>query len=410
MPVDLPEDSSPALDHVGESGRAKPPAVAPDRRRAYADEHRANVPSVSEEARATIRLAVPLALTQIGQVVMFTTDLMFIGRLGDSYLAAGALAHTILFAAFVLGMGLMSAVAPLTAQSLGANDPAGVRRSLRVGIHACIIIGIPVVAAQLYCEPLLLALGQAPDNAAKAAAYLSTLAWSIIPAWIFWAMRGYMSALDRPAPGLWIMLGGIPVNAALAYALVFGAWGFPELGLYGAGLATTVVNVAMCVAGALTILASERLNSFRPLDRIWRPDWPKFRELFRIGAPMSAAFTMEHGLFAAAVFMAGLIGTSALASHQIAMQIASLAFMVPLGISQAASVRVGYWFGFGSPEAARQAGWTALAITGAATALVMITTWVTAPVIPMMFLGGETPDNTVTEELGRWVRGVAACF
>ncbi|MEO1265702.1 MAG: MATE family efflux transporter, partial [Pseudomonadota bacterium] len=364
----------------------------------------------SAEARISFALAVPLVLTQVGQVAMFTTDLMLIGRLGDTYLAAGALAHTILFSAFIFGMGIMSAVAPLTAQAVGARDAVMIRRSLRVGIHAAIAIGFPFVGLQLAAEPILLAIGQAPETSALAGTYLYGLAWSVVPAWIFFAMRGYMSALDRPQPGMWIMLAAIPLNVALAYLLIYGGLGLPALGIIGAGIATTIVNVLMCIAAAAAIRADRHLNQYEPLVRLWRPDWEQFRSLFVIGTPIGAAFFMEHGLFAIAVLFAGLISTAALASHQIAMQMASLAFMVPLGIGQAAAVRVGYWYGARNPVAAQQAGWVGLTLTAVSTTIVMIAAWATAGHIPELFLGAETPDNADTFRLAPTLVIIAACF
>src|SRR3954462_4944204 len=200
------------------------------------------------ELRETLDLAIPIALTQLGQIAMMTTDLALIGRLGDAAVAAGALAHLILFAGFLFGMGLVSAVAPLAAQAVGARKPRLVRRALRMGLWAALMIGVPVNIVQLWGEDILHAAGQTPEAAALAARYLSGLAWSMIPAWCFIALRNFMGAVNRPEPALWITLAAIPLNAILAYALINGAFGMPQLDLLGAGIATTTVNIAMCVA------------------------------------------------------------------------------------------------------------------------------------------------------------------
>src|SRR5262245_54695604 len=147
------------------------------------------------ELLATVKLALPMALTQLGQVAMMTTDLALLGRLGDRVVAATALAHTVLFAAFVVGMGIVSAVAPLAAQAFGARQPRMVRRALRVGLWAATLLGIPLSLAQLKGEDLLVALGQNPETAALAATYLRSLAWSLVPAWWFIALRGFMGAV-----------------------------------------------------------------------------------------------------------------------------------------------------------------------------------------------------------------------
>src|SRR3954470_20825653 len=201
------------------------------------------------EFTETLKLAVPIALTQLGQIAMMTTDLALIGRLGDEAVAAAALAHTVFFVVFTFGMGLVSAVAPLAAQASAARNPRMVRRALRVGLWAALLISLPMIVPPLYGEQILLALGQAPATAHLAQKYLMGLAWGITPALWFLAIRGFMGAVNRPEPGLWITLAAIPANAVLAYLLIHGEWGLPRLELFGAGLATSIVSFAMFLAG-----------------------------------------------------------------------------------------------------------------------------------------------------------------
>ncbi len=367
--------------------------------------------SVADEIRATVALAVPLALTQLGQIAMFTTDLALIGRLGDDYLAAGALAHTVLFVAFLTGMGIVSAVAPLTAQAVGAADERRVRRSLRVGIHAAVFAFVPILAAIfVYAEGALVVLGQDSAVAADAARYLSTLSLSLLPAWIFMALRGYMSAVGSAQPGLWIMAAAIPVNFALAYALIFGAFGLPEWGLVGAGAATTIVNAVMCVAAAFVVMRVPDYSRYEPFARIWRPDWEQFGRLMVIGLPIAGAMTLEHGLFTASNLMAGAISVSALAAHQIALQIASIVFMLPLGIGMAGSVRVGLPYGRGDWGGVRRAGWVALGL-GVVTAVIsLMATIAFAQWLPQFFLGPRAADNAATFDLAAVLMVYAAAF
>ncbi|GIK83086.1 MAG: MATE family efflux transporter [Pseudorhodoplanes sp.] len=361
------------------------------------------------ELAETLKLAWPMAMTQLGQVAMMTSDLALIGRLGDHVVAAAALAHTILFSAFVLGMGLVSAVAPLAAQAFGARDPRMVRRALRVGLWAAAILGLPLTLAQLHGYDLLLVLGQDQDAAAIAARYLWGLAWSLIPAWWFIGLRSFMGAVNRPEPALWITLIAIPANAALAYVLIYGAFELPGMDVLGAGIATTLVNLAMCVAAIWICYAQPPFRKYRVLGRFWRADWPLFGKLLVIGAPISGTFALEYGLFAAAALLMGWLGTTALAAHQIALQTAAVMFMVPFGISMAATVRVGHAVGRRNAAAARSAGFIAIWL-GAAFMLAMTLLVIgLRDTIPALFLGGAT-EASETAALAATLLLVGASF
>ena len=172
------------------------------------------------ELAETLKLAVPIALTQLGQIAMMTTDVAMIGRLGAEAVAAASLAHTVLFVSFTFGMGLVSAVAPLAAQAFGARKPHLIRRSLRVGLWAALLISLPLMALRFWAEQVLLMLGQAPMTAHLAQEYLAGLVWTILPALWFLAIRGFMSAINRPEPILWITLAAIAANALLVDLLL----------------------------------------------------------------------------------------------------------------------------------------------------------------------------------------------
>ena len=312
------------------------------------------------ELTETLQLAVPIALTQLGQIAMMTTDLALIGRLGDAAVAAAALAHTVFFVSFTFGMGLVSAVAPLAAQAFGARNPRMVRRALRVGLWATLLVSLPAMVFPLYGEQMLLALGQAPATAHLAQRYLFGLAGGIVPALWFLAIRGFMGSVNRPEPVLWITLAAIPANGVLVYLLIHGVWGLPRLELFGAGLATTIINFAMFFAALWFAYARRPFRKYHVLGRIWRIDWTLMRQLIAIGAPISILFLLEYGLFAAAALLMGLISTTALAAHQIALQVAAILFMVPFGIGMAATVRVGHAVGRGDAPAVSRAGLVAV--------------------------------------------------
>jgi MATE family multidrug resistance protein len=362
------------------------------------------------EIAETAKLALPIALTQLGQIAMMTTDLALIGRLGDGAVAAVSLAHLILFSGFVLGMGPISAVAPLAAQAFGARDPRMVRRALRVGLWAAILLGVPINVAQLWGEDILIAAGQAPETAALAARYLAGLTWSIVPAWGFIAIRNFMGAVNRPEPGLWVTLVAIPLNAILAYALIHGLFGLPRLDLLGAGLATTLVNIAMFTAAIWICYASQPFRKFRVLGRFWRPDWELLWRLFVVGAPISGSMLLEWGLFSSAALLVGWLGTTELAAHQIALQIVTIIFMVPFGISLAATMRVGHAVGRRDPVATRRAGFSALALGAAVITAMTVVVVVFRDTIPLAFLGNDAAGHTETAKLASSLLLIGATF
>jgi MATE family multidrug resistance protein len=358
----------------------------------------------------TVKLAWPIALTQLGQIAMMTTDLALIGRLGDDAIAAVSLAHLILFFGFVLGMGPVSAVAPLAAQAFGGREPRMVRRALRVGLWAAVMLGVPINLAQLWGEDILIAVGQSSATAALAARYLAGLAWSMIPAWCFIALRNFMGAVNRPEPALWVTLAAIPANGLLAYALIHGALGMPRLDLLGAGLATTLVNVAMCAAMIWICYSCRPFKKYRVLGRFWRADWELMRKLIAIGLPISGALMLEWGLFSSAALLMGWIGTTALAAHQIALQVATILFMVPFGISLAATVRVGHAVGRRDPVAMRRAGFGAIALGAALMVVMTVVVAALRDAIPLLFLGSHAPGDAAVARLAATLLLIGASF
>src|SRR5689334_7292807 len=221
----------------------------------------------------TLKLAAPMAATQLGQIAMMTTDLAFIGRLGDAAVGAAALAGTVYFIAFTIGMGLMSAVAPLAAQAFGARDPRMVRRSVRSGLWMGLLISLPIMIAPLRGEQILHALGQAAEPSHLAQQYLFGLVWGVAPALWFIAIRSFMGAVNRPQPILWITLTAIPLNALLVYVLIYGKFVLPPLGLFGVGLATATVNLCTFLVSLWIATRQQPFRRYHILARLWHVDW-----------------------------------------------------------------------------------------------------------------------------------------
>ena len=364
---------------------------------------------MAAELTDTLKLAAPIALTQLGQIAMMATDLAFIGRLGEDAVAAAALAGTVYFVSFTFGMGLMSAVAPLAAQAFGARNPHLIRRALRTGLWAALLIALPIMAFPLRGEQILLTLGQAGVPARLAQQYLFGLAWGVTPALWFLAIRGFMSAINRPQPILWITLAAIPANALLAYLLIYGEFGLPRLALFGAGLATTIVNFGTFIAGLWFATRRRPFRKYHVLGHIWRIDWALMRQLLVIGAPISVTFLLEYGLFSAAALLMGLISTVALAAHQVALQVTAILFMVPFGIALAATVRVGHAVGRNDAKAARRAGLVATLLGIVLASLLTLAVVAARYAIARAFFG-ETSDAGAAVELTATLLLVGATF
>lgn len=311
-----------------------------------------------------LALAWPLVLTNLSQVALATTDVIMMGWLGPRTLAAGALGANLNFAFQIFGIGLVTATAPLLAIELGRRRHAvrEVRRTVRQGFWAAITFVIPVWAILWNAEPILLMLGQEPDLARGAASYLHTYQWSILPFLFYVVLRNFVSALERPRAALIIAILAILVNAVLVWVLMFGKFGMPAMGLPGAGLGTTLANVFMFVGLSVIVVTDRRFRRYHLFGRFWRADWPRYREIMRIGIPISFTIGFEVTIFNAAAFLMGIIGATSLAAHSIANQIVSVAFMVPLGLGNAATVRVGLMHGAGDVAGVARAGWTAYGI------------------------------------------------
>lgn len=326
------------------------------------------------EARETMKLAGPLIFTQVAQMSIMTTDVIMLGRVGQSSLASAALGITVFFFCWLLGAGPVAAVAPMIAHILGAKpgDRAGVRAAARMGFWSVVMISLPLVALMLFTEPLLLLLGQKPLLAHGAGRFVTALCIGLPFSLFYQVLRNFSTALGKPHAALWVMVAGIAFNFAGDYALIFGHFGMPRLGLVGAGIASAASYAFQFLALLAIVMLTPKLRAYRIFRRASRPDWAKLAEIFRLGMPIGLTMMFEAMLFNAATLVMGTFGTASVAAHQIAMNVPSNTFMVPLGIAMAATIRVGLAAGAGDREGVRRAGYTALGIAVAFMSLTSI--------------------------------------
>ena len=340
-----------------------------------------------------VRLAIPMVLTQLAWVSMLITDTAMIGRLGADALAGATLSLMLFFMAYIFCFGVVMATASLASQAYGARNPRRVRRIVRQGWWVTIVLTTPFLVIFEFTTEILALIGQPVVTLPHAEAYMSTLMWSLPFAIAFAVLRNFVSALGKPTPALWVMLMGVPLNGMLDYALIFGEFGMPRLELVGAGLATGIVNFLLFLSLLAITLLRRPFSKYAILGRFWRPDWDQFREIFRIGLPIAGASLVEGALFIGGVFIIGHFGTIVIAAHTIAMQMPHITFMVPLGLSQAATVRIGHAVGRRDAPAAYRAGWTALATALGFMAIMTVVILTIPALFASIFLDARQGDS-----------------
>ncbi|WP_419825238.1 MATE family efflux transporter [Sphingomonas sp.] len=316
------------------------------------------------EARATIALAWPLVLTNLAQALIQATDVVLLGWAGPQALAAATLGANLVYACVILGSGLMTASSPMIAREVGrrASSVRDVRRTVRQSMWSAVVLVLPLWALLWWAEPVLIAFGQDRTLAHGAVSLVHPMMLGMLPLFFYYVLRSFVAALRRPGWALLVGASAVVTNAVINYGLIFGHYGLPRLGIRGAGIGSALSNLLMFVGLAAVIHLHPRLRRYRLLGRWWRADWQRFREVWRLGLPIALTLGLEVTVFNAAVFLMGLIGTPELAAHAVAIQIAALCFMAPLGLAQAATVRVGTAYGRGDRTAIARAGWSAFVI------------------------------------------------
>jgi len=301
--------------------------------------------SRSGHARGILTLGLPLIASHLAQFAISLTDAIMLGWYDVNALAAQVLAGVLWFVLFLFGSGFAFAVMPMVAQAQARGEITQVRRVTRMGLWVSMMFAALAVPLLLAAPWWLSALGQVPQVAALATDYLAIAAWGLFPALGVMVLKSFLAALEHTRIVLWVTLGAVGVNVAVNYALIFGNWGAPELGIEGAAWASLAVQIASLVG--LALYARFVTAEHTLFVRFWRPDPQAFGQVFRLGWPIGLTNLAEVGLFAASSVMMGWLGAVPLAAHGIALQITSLTFMAHIGLSNAATVRAGQAVGRG---------------------------------------------------------------
>lgn len=355
--------------------------------------------------RRLVVLGGPVAVTQFGVMMLSVVDTLMVGRLGVHELDAVALGTVWLFGTLIFGMGVVFGVDPIISQAHGARDGARVGLTLQQGVVVGLLTSVPVALSWLATGPALGLLGQSPSLVASAHLYVVAQIPSIFPFLVFLALRQYLQGRGVVMPALIITVVANGFNVLANWALIFGNLGLPEMGLLGAALATSATRVFMLL-GLVILVLWQRLHagawvswSRRALDR------RDLGRIFRYGGPVALQFGLEAWAFQISTLMAGWLGEVPLAAHTIVINLASLSFMVPLGLSIGAATRVGNTIGAGRPRVAQRAALVALGM-GAA----VMTVSALAFVLMRWFLPGLYTEDAAVIALAAAILPIAATF
>ncbi|HLR29248.1 MAG TPA: MATE family efflux transporter [Paenalcaligenes sp.] len=365
-----------------------------------------------KETRASIKLGYPLILTNLAQIAILTTNTIYFGQLGKAELAAASLAASLYQVTMIFSLGLVSATVPMLANVLGRrrSNIRQVRRILRHGFLSAVLIVIPFWLLLWNADSLLITLGQQPETVQRSLPYMHTLQWGLLPYLLYIVLRSFLAALERPLWTFLIACLGILFNAALGWVLIFGAFGLPSFGLVGGGISASLTSTFMFLGMAFLVHKKRPFSRYHILGNWWRFEWPMLRELWQLGIPIAITFTLETLIFYAGVIMMGLIGETALAAHAIAMQISSVTYMIPLGFSQVATIRVGLSYGRAQLADAVRAGWVSYALGVGFMGLAALVMGLFPERLASLFIRGDSEENLAVLLLAAQFLVLAAIF
>ena len=360
--------------------------------------------------RATLVLGVPIIGSLLAQMAIGLTDTIMVGWYGVTELAAMVLASSMFFIFFIVGSGFAMAVMPVVAGAAGAGDDRQVRRVTRMGIWISLIYCAAAMPILWNFKALMILIGQKPAIAAIGQDYMRIAQWGMFPAMLVMTLKSFLSGIERPGWVLWATIIGGVANGVLNYALIFGHWGAPEMGVRGAAVASVSTAMLTFLVLALYSAWHHDFHHYGIFTRLWRSDWPAFFDLFRLGWPIGATMLAEVGLFSASAVMMGWIGTRELATHGIAIQIASISFMIYLGLANAATIRVGHALGRGDNSGIWRAGGAAMALQLGFAALAVALFLGKPAVLISLFLNRSQPGSAGIIAYGIGLLAVAAVF
>ncbi|MFP4570021.1 MATE family efflux transporter [Rhodosalinus sp.] len=358
--------------------------------------------------RAILVLGLPLVGGHLAQFAIHLTDTVMMGWHSVEGLAALVLATALWFTLWIFGAGIAWAVMPLVASAEAEGDETAIRRVTRMGLWLSVLFALASLPLFWFSEPLLRLMGQAPELSDAAQDYLRIAGPGILPALLVMVLKSYLAALGRTQVVLWITVAAAVANGLLNYALIFGNWGAPELGLRGAAIASVSTNTLALIFSAA--YAAAVLPEHRLFARLWRPDWEVFRQVARMGAAIGITNLAEVALFSFSSVMMGWLGTIPLAAHGIALQISSATFMVHMGLSNAATIRAGNAYGLRDAAHLVRGAHAVLVLSAVAVGATVVLFLAAPGPLYALFLDPDEPARAEIMQLGALLLAIAALF
>lgn len=344
------------------------------------------------ESRKTLALGIPLAGAQLAQISMSFVDTVMAGNYHPDDLASVAIGSSFFMPFFTIVIGILMALSPIIAQMFGARNLEFIGKNMRQGLWLALLLSLPVILILNNLQPVMNLLGFSDEVIHITAGYLFALSWGIPPVFAFMVLRFFNEALGVTRPALYITLVGLLFNIIGNYTLIYGRFGFPELGAVGTGWATALVFWVMFLIMFAYTARKKAYLRYRLFGDIRLPEKKYIGEILRIGTPIGISMGMETSMFAVMALLMGTLGTSVVAAHQIAINFASITFMIPLGLSMAITVRVGQLYGSNRLQESRFAGFTGIGLCTA----IMCCAAVIMILFPEKIAGVYTNDAEVT--------------
>ncbi len=367
-------------------------------------------PTRNQETRTILAISLPLMAAYVAEMGMMITDMIIVGRLGSNELAAVGLSADWFYVLLLLGMGVVSIVGVLAAQCYGAGDSKGVADSAEQGMIAATIMSVPVMLSVWYLGPVLAFANQDPDVIRLITDYSRPLTWGVLPALWFVVLRNFVTALAKSSAIMAITAAALLLNLALNYTLVFGKFGFPALGVTGAGYGTTIVNWLMFLFLAAHVFNSEHFNQYRFAMLPRRINVETLKEIFVLGLPVTVTQMLNGAMFTVAAILVGMISADILAAQMIAYSVIYFALSASVALGDAAKVRVAYGIGTRSTNAARQSAHISFILAGAAVLICSAVLWVFPELLVGAFLDIDDDANAGVLEVALGLSVYAGWF